>query len=221
MSPPEPPSHMPVSISLWKVSHIFGHFSEMNSKSPKPSNSSHSIPSLAFLSADFTKESKTILDARVRVHKDSISYIYKLSYFGKVSNTGIRRCVRDETTLCGSPRFSNLPHKMMLRMMMVMILMVMVMIMVVVTTMMIGALPADQTFPQAASHPPPCLGQPQKNAKAGPTALGTLPDSLAYHRPCVSTRFSGNSCSGRKDVQNSKVKLWAWLKPKLTCPPRF
>ena len=72
-SPPEPPAHMPASISLWKVSHIFGHFSEMSSKSPKPSNSSHSILLLAFLSADSTKDNKTILDARAHVQKDPTS----------------------------------------------------------------------------------------------------------------------------------------------------
>ena len=58
---PEPPSHMPPSISFRKVSHIFGHFSKMSSKSVKPSNSSHSIPPLPFLSAESTKGSKIIL----------------------------------------------------------------------------------------------------------------------------------------------------------------
>ena len=110
LSPPEPPTHMPASISLWKVSHIFGHFSETSSKSPKPSNSSHSILLLAFLSADSTKDNKTILWMQGHTFR-RILHLRQFSHFGKVSKTGVSRCVRDATTLGGSPSCSNLPTR--------------------------------------------------------------------------------------------------------------
>ena len=65
LSLPDPPVHKPASISVWRVSHIFGHLSATRSKSPKPLNSSHSITPLVFLSADSTIDNKIILRARV------------------------------------------------------------------------------------------------------------------------------------------------------------
>ena len=63
LSLPDPPVHKPASISVWRVSHIFGHLSATRSKSPKPLNSSHSITRLVFLSADSTIDNKIILRA--------------------------------------------------------------------------------------------------------------------------------------------------------------
>ena len=173
LSPPEPPVHMPASISLCKVSHIFGHFSETSSKSPNPSNSSHSIPSLAFLSADSTKDSKTILRCKATCFEglniQQISIILLWKSFQNWSQSLCERCNHSRWLT----QLLQPSHKMMLKMVMLM------MVMMVVTT-----------FPQGAPRPLPCLGQRQRNAKAGSRAPGTLPDSLAYHRPCGSASFS-------------------------------
>ena len=102
-SPSEQVFPIPASRSSRRSLHILGHLVITRSKSPKPSNSFQSIDPSKFLSADFTRERRIILDWTARDWK----YRNWISDLGKVLTMGVRSWVREATTWGGSPSRAN------------------------------------------------------------------------------------------------------------------